>query len=343
MESVSVFVVQEQHKSYKRKKMTSPRNEFPFHRISQTRDPDVVFSSSSSSSTIGLKKLLILRGKEPPHFFTCICEKFNGFVRNPELFKWHNKEFQPYQPDDSFALLSCVDAMDQADLTQEHIRIFRFYFDYDFVVFPLYAGCDVPSHIEPLLNDILNMMKELISSKRIAVLFLRGGREYSVPCRLGYVKDVKQGFVEYAFQYMDINVTALNETCLKSALLMEFKTKYPELFIQHEKIQQSVDLSQSYICAVLAEACTDLSKWNILATAEEGKKLSLLLHKTERVMFTPWYGFNHGNELSHDIVRYFCKYLVLEYLREDDSNFKMKLTQKYQNVQLCDTAVVTMQ
>ncbi|KAG2388862.1 hypothetical protein C9374_000301 [Naegleria lovaniensis] len=267
-----------------------------FRRIAQTKDP---------INTKKLKKVLIIRGKEPDHFFTCICEKFNGFVKNPEVFEWK-----------------------------------RFHFDYDFVVFPLYAGCFISAPLAPIFSEIMNIMKELISSKRVAALFLRGSNEYSVPSRLGYVyTDIQKGFVDFTCETVDINVEVLNETCMKSDILLEFKAKHPDLFIQNEK-HKKVALANTYLSGLSITSCTDISNWHILAQAEEGKKLCMLIHKTERVMFTPWYGFSHGNQLSHDLVRYFCKYLVLEYLREESSTFKTKLCQKYQNYQLCDISVM---
>ncbi|KAG2381890.1 hypothetical protein C9374_005682 [Naegleria lovaniensis] len=307
-----------------------------FQRISQTKGP---------MDPKKLKKLLIIRGQEPDHFFSCICEKFNGFVKNPELFKWMefnrvHDEYKPYQPDDSFAFLSCVDIVNQESLQNEHIELFRYHFDYDFVVFPLYAGCSISERVEPIFHEIMNIMKELISSKRIAVLFLRGSNEYSVPSRLGYVcTSTQQGFVDYTYQMIDIDVEALNEVCMNSIMLLEFKTKHSYLFMENEK-HKIVDLSQTYLCGMKVKSCIDVSQWHILAKSEDGQKLSMLIHKTERVMFTPWYGFCHGNQLSDDLVRYFCKYLVLEYLNKDDLNFKAKLYGKYQHCQLCDVVVI---
>ncbi|KAG2388787.1 hypothetical protein C9374_000226 [Naegleria lovaniensis] len=309
----------------------------PFRRIAQTKDSPV--------DSKKLKKLLIVRGQEPDHFFKCICEKFNGFVKNPELLNWRTRVFSPYEPDDSFAFLCSVDVLDQAELTPEHVERFRFHFDYDFVVFPMYAGFNISSEvIKSVFNEIMSIMKDLISSKRVAILFLRGSNAYSVPSRLGYISNnLESGFADCTSQpMMEIDVSRLNEICMNSSILLEFKTKHLELFSQHVK-QKSVDLSQTYKWGLPVENCIYLSQWNILATAEERKKICMLIHKTERVMFTPWYGFSHGNQLCHDLVRYFCKYLVLEYLIGDDTVFKTKLSQKYQNFQLCDIVVTSAQ
>ena len=67
-------------------------------------------------------------------------------------------------------------------------------------------------------------------------------------------------------------------------------------------------------------------------------KGTLLIHKEEKALFAPWYGFSHGNELNHDIVAYFCKFLLFEHL-ETNGKLCMNLMKKSELVQLVDLQI----
>ncbi|KAF0984099.1 hypothetical protein FDP41_008014 [Naegleria fowleri] len=300
------------------------------------------------------KKALIIHGDEPDHFFSCACEKFAGFVRDPQVFVWPPKNFtfQPDRPDDSFAFLSGVDLIHQLDLidpqahSAEYLRT-----QYSLIVFPLYAGSGTMTGEQAKrFSEVISMIKKLIIQKQITVLFLRGSAN-SVPSRLGYMSDEgsQDGFVGYTLEStLELNMNELNELAVRSRVLTEFLNS--KLLSECSTIRMDEQLNKivtiqnaSFLCGIPRGHLKDRSSWHLLISSSSELKDCLLIHKEHRVFFTPWYGMPTNENMSHHIVKYFCKFMVEEYfVKNGGADFQVKMKSKYQNQQLIDIVVVNM-
>ncbi|KAF0973865.1 hypothetical protein FDP41_007252 [Naegleria fowleri] len=292
-------------------------------RLSQCSDPHLAYSAR-------LKQCLVIHGEEPHHFFKCICEKLNGFVSNPTIFPWTtgtSKEvFEPYSDDDKIEnFLNCVDVLDTRQLPHVESDILLYY---DLIVFPLYST---------LGNNekFILRLQQLISEKRIAILFLRG----YVPFELGYV--IEHHYRDYELSGKVIfDLTVFNELSSRSEVLSKFQTKHHDILTSVAENPQKLISLDNYLFGLDQERLNDdPSVWHIVCKSEDDR-FCLLIHKEHRVMFTPWYGFSHGNLFSHDIVKYFCKFLLMEHLIERESKLKKDLLSKLKNRQLTDLLVV---
>ncbi|KAG2382490.1 hypothetical protein C9374_005070 [Naegleria lovaniensis] len=259
-------------------------------------------------STSGpLKQCLIIHGEEPSHFFKCIF-------------------YEPYEIDDEVNFLYCVDSILGQDLHDVEPDILLYY---DLVVFPLHA--DLRSN-----EKFITKLKQLASEKRIAILFLRG---VHVPLALGYLVDPR--YADYADGVIQFDLTVFNQLCEGSEILPKLRATHQDVFVAiAEHPELPISLNDQYIfCVDKPWLIYEPSKWYIIANCE-GDRPCFLIHKEQRVMFTPWYGFSHGDYFAHDLVKYFCKYLLGEHLAERESKLKSNLFLKLENRQLLDVVIV---
>ena len=101
------------------------------------------------------------------------------------------------------------------------------------------------------------------------------------------------------------------------------------------------ELSDMYKNGVSLKSLCDREKWNVIAVDSNESQGTLLFHKEERALFTPWYGFSHGHELNHDIVAYFCKFLLYEHLVKRNDSLGKNLLNKHKLRQLSDLGINT--
>ncbi|KAG2385520.1 hypothetical protein C9374_003335 [Naegleria lovaniensis] len=290
-----------------------------------------------------------MHGTEPDLFFQCACEKFAGFVQDPQVFVWppKNLTFQPHRPDDDFAFLSGVDVVHHLDL-QPQVHADRLRTQYSLIVFPLYSGCAVPSTQEQCFSEVMDLIRDLIVQKQIAVLFLRGS-ENSAPYRLGYVCDgVEDGFVGYTTQNeLEMDMNELSELAMRSRVLTEFQNSklFLDSIVRVDEIHKNSTIpNTSFICGIPRMHLKNSSEWHlVIGTARMHPNEAtecLLIHKEHRCFFTPWYGMPTNEELSHHIVKYFCKFMVEEYFVKTGADFQTKLRSRYQNQQVTDIVII---
>ena len=277
-----------------------------------------------------LKKCLIVFNKEqePQHFFKCIKEKLSSFVEHPIVL----------DSDAGFHLVKCkqkflsgVDVVDQRQFALDYKLLLS---DYELVAFTLYSGV---YYVDLYLDESMRYLKQQLEEHRNAVLFLRGNTN-SIPSRLGYVNpELSDGFVDFANRYQfQINVKEINKLCNNSSILSEFRNNYfPNVTNNWLQFQ----LGDEYICGITNGALTKPEDWYLLGN-DGSTKNSLLLHKRERALFTPWYGFSHGYAFNTDLVAYFCKFLLYEYWGKPKTYLVEKLFQKHERDQLIDLVVL---
>ncbi|KAG2393291.1 hypothetical protein C9374_006822 [Naegleria lovaniensis] len=316
---------------------------------SQQHTGQIYTICQSRSISRNKKKALIIHGAEPDHFFQCACEKFAGFVRDPQVFVWppKNLTFQPHRPDDDFAFLSGVDLVYHLDLhPQVHAECLRT--QYSLIVFPLYAGCSIPLTQQQTFSKVMDLIRDLIVQKHVAVLFLRGSAN-SVPHRLGYIcNGGEDGFVGYTTQKeLELDMNELSELAMRSRVLSEFQNS--KLFLDSIKQMHQINNigtipNTSFICGIPRAHLKNSSEWHlVIGTAlmhpNEAREC-LLIHREYRCFFTPWYGMPTPDELSHHIVKYFCKFMVEEYFVKTGDGFQAKLKSTYQNQQVTDLIII---
>ncbi|EFC41063.1 predicted protein [Naegleria gruberi] len=302
-----------------------------------------------------LKSTLIITADsgEPSHFMKTIREKLCSFVRAPIYLEQQISLLDPNVSipwletvSEKDLIFKAVDLIAQTDLCSCRPGVIKSLLrNYDLLVFTLYAGTGTRMWDQ----ETLSIFHQLIDSNQIAVLFLRGS-EQAMPFKLGYSLGRTDGFIEFI----------TGDIALKVDKIKQINQKSLEVLINRQKmnlkdnIQESsptetiltpncIYLSDTYMCGVVVTTLTRKDDWHFLAESSDyqGKdRVSWLVHKNNKVMFTPWYGFSHGNNSQYDITFYSLKFLLFEYLRKSGETFVSNLALKQINNQLSDMEII---
>ena len=280
---------------------------------------------ASSRSNTTLKRLLLVYNKqdEPKHFFKCNKEMFASFVSDPIIFD-SEILMETILNVQTITFLKLFAVVDHFEFAKNYTSLLN---EFDMVAFTLYSGASV-------LEESMKYLKPLLKEK-IAVLFLRGYTA-SAPLQLGYINDTMVGFTSSFMLYASV----LEKLAMNSPTIHEFKHKHCMKLLDVGGVT-TPELADMYLNGVTLKSLCDPEKWNIIAVDSNESQGTLLFHKEERALFTPWYGFSHGNELNHDIVAYFCKFLLFEHLVKRKDNLGKNLLNKHKMVQLSDLSINT--
>ena len=276
---------------------------------------------ASSRSNTTLKRLLLVYNQkdEPKHFFQCNKEMFSSFVADP-IISDSDIMLETIHKIQTITFLKLFAVVDRFIFAKNYMSLLN---EFDMVAFTLYSGA-------PELEESIKYLKPLLKEK-IAALFLRG-----VPKHLGYTTTPMVGFTTSFMLY----VSKLETLAMNSPTIHEFKHKHCKKLLDVGGVT-TPELSDAYKSGVSLTSLCDREKWNVIAVDSNESQGTLLIHKEERAMFTPWYGFSLGNELNHDIVAYFCKFLLFEHLVKQRDTLGKSLLNKHKLRQLTDLAIYT--
>ncbi|KAL9655154.1 hypothetical protein ABK040_008929 [Willaertia magna] len=183
----------------------------------------------------------------------------------------------------------------------------------------------IPPNYLQLSNDLVQHIKTLIDTNRLACIFFRGITTTApLTTRLGYLND---GYVDYGqgssfqvdykilLQHIDIT----NSFHLKS--LLNYGKKMKE-FYENVKTKDITDipgelqLNTQFCTGLKPQKLCQPDDWICFANAYQNSELrySILLHKEKKVLFSHWYAFEDCIEgFCLDLLQSFVQYLVFEH------------------------------
>ena len=215
--------------------------------------------------------------------------------------------------------------------------------NYDVVYFTLNSGSLIDGW---KVSSAVSIINELVDRKLLAVVFLRGTGE-SIPLRLGFVN---QGYINYT-DGIRTKLLLENYPELRSENINYFLTKYQNEIHTHSytvdpnvneppiEVTNCIELADSFMCGLKLNTLTQVSDWHFLARSiNETELYSWIVHRTKKVMFTPWYGYSHGNKCQHDLALYASRYLLFDHLKQHGCFFH-NLHAKSLNYQLSDLVI----
>ncbi|EFC40135.1 predicted protein [Naegleria gruberi] len=298
-----------------------------------------------------LQSALIIRAdtSEPAHFMQCIEERLCYYVKNPKLFKTSEESTESHWTRfmlDQKCIFKKVDRINESSFCSLQPQVMRsFLRGYNIVFFTLYSGTytGFDSVVVGVINDLIN-------SGELSVVFLRGAGR-SVPMRLGFVrrKDANDGYVEYTdgtyVQLLLQNIKQLDNqslTIFVNKCMNKLENRVQTIGEVEETIEDCLKLDDLYICGVCDTTLSNVNDWHLLArSVSEREKYPWVIHKTKKVMFTPWYGYSHGNENQCLLTLYALRYLLYEHMKHfhNINSFKSNLLIKIINNQLSDISI----
>lgn len=251
-------------------------------------------------------------------------EKFSSFVATDASSRKVKSGFAFDITPENLCFLSGLDRIEWSQFEKSYLDLRG---KHDLLIFTFYSGGiqywnssndDYPS-IMSSSRSFHQILRTEIEARRISVLFLRG-TSASVPSRLGFVNPhVNHGYVDYVQGKLEVNLNAIKELSVKSSNFSLFLQENAKYF-NEESNTVCCNPPDTYMCGIDEKSLVDVQKWNVLmSSVDHPKHFSLLIHKEYKVMFTPWYGFSHGKQLAHDIVLYFCRYLLNDAFRSESS------------------------
>ncbi|KAG2382070.1 hypothetical protein C9374_005862 [Naegleria lovaniensis] len=274
------------------------------------------------------RALIVYSSSDPEIFMKIVYEKFSSFVATTQNSERQAKSDIAYSyTPEKLCFLSGLDRVEYHQFATSYVDLIG---RHDLLIFTLYSGGDWQAHNSS--SGLEQYLLNEIESRRVSVLFLRGSHG-SAPSKLGFVKaSVKSGYVDFVQGTTAINLQEMNELSLKSSNIAAFMNENAQYF-KKEANTTCCDLEDCYLCGIMETSLVDLKKWHVLMkSAHHPKQLSLLVHKDYKVMFTPWYGCSHKNQVSHDIVLYFCRYLLYDAFQSSESTMKTRLLNQLLNL-----------
>ncbi|KAL9643027.1 hypothetical protein ABK040_010718 [Willaertia magna] len=186
-----------------------------------------------------------------------------------------------------------------------------------------------------LPSDILEILKRLINSLRLTIVFFRGFEDQCLPIQLGYCNSRVQHSSTDGFL---LNVKEIRN--LKSKIFEdEILQKYKDLIKDFEE-NKTINTNGSYLTGIPNDTMVNLNDWISLATTEFGRLNGCLIHKKFKILFCHWYGYNESDiDFSKDLTRVCIYYILFEHGSVGGEKFRLKLFEKIEKCQLGDINV----
>ncbi|KAL9644682.1 hypothetical protein ABK040_012336 [Willaertia magna] len=211
----------------------------------------------------------------------------------------------------------------------------------------------VPPNYAPLSDRVVQYIKDLIDTNRIACVFLRGiTQDQPLTDRLGYLNN--GGYVDWGFcSTFQINYKILSQQAelTKSFYLSQFLQEYGEEikeFYETIKPEEATDIPMKiaplgiYCTGLPQKHLTEPEKWICFATnhTDQTLRCAILIHKEKKVLFNHWYAIETKEppKFSKDLMSTMINYVVFDLIKEKEL-LKDKLKVRIEDLKLSDIEI----